>query len=145
MKKISNKYPLIVENHPEDYDGYDFITLIRYNDRNYLTIVDNMHLKFIDCYVLDMCSGEGLDESFVIDIASYWYENNRDNYPVSIEFSKAGHTASVSKILRSFAIDYVTRVIGPLPQFQMKGMERVRKRKRKSIPKGVKIIQKNLK
>jgi hypothetical protein len=145
MKKLSKKYPLIVENHPEDYDGYDFITLIRYNDENYLTVVDNMHPKFIDCYVLDFCQSAGLEEDLIIDIAQTWFKHNSDNYPISIEFSKNGHTSEVSKILRSFTIDYVSRVIGPLPKFEMKGVDKVRKRKRKPVPKGVKIVQKNLK
>jgi hypothetical protein len=145
MKRISKKYPLIVENHPDDYDGYAFITLIRYNDTNYLTIVDNMHPKFIDCYVLDLCSGANIDEELVIKLADDWYNESRDRYPISIEFSKKGQTANVSKILRSFNIDYVSRVIGPLPNFKMKGVDKVRKRKRKPVPKGVKIVQKNLK
>lgn len=145
MKRISKKYPLIVEEHPDDYDGYEFITLIRYNDDNYLTIVDNMHPKFIDCYVLDFCSGANIEEEFVIQLAQSWYLKSKEKYPISIEFSKQGQTATFSKILRSFNIDYVSRVIGPLPNFEMKGVDKVRKRKRKPVPKGVKIVQKNLK
>ena len=145
MKRISKKYPLIVEEHPDDYDGYEFITLIRYNDDNYLTIVDNMQPKFIDCYVLDFCAGANIEEEFVIKLAHEWYMNSSDKYPVSIEFSKRGETSKVSRILRSFNIDYVSRVIGPLPNFEMKGVDKVRKRKRKPVPKGVKIVQKNLK
>ena len=38
MKKHSTFQPLIVEEHPKDYTGYEFITLIKYNDQNYLTI-----------------------------------------------------------------------------------------------------------
>jgi hypothetical protein len=145
MKKISNKYPLIVEDHPEDYDGYEFITLIRHNDVNYLTIVDNTDKKFISCYVLDLCKTVGIEENTVIDIVQKWYNTSKDSYPISIEFSKLGLTNDVSKILKSFSIDFVTRVIGPLPHFTMKGTIKVRKRKRKSVPDGVRIIQKKLK
>lgn len=145
MKKISKKYPLIVESHPEDYNGYDFITLIRYNDVNYLTIVDNTDKKFINCYVLDLCKTVNLKEESVIDITQKWYDQSKDAYPVSIEFSKLGVTDDMSKILRSFSIDFVTRVIGPLPHFSMKGVTKVRKRKRKPVPDGVRVVQKKLK
>lgn len=145
IKKISQKHPLIVEAHPEDYDGYEFITLIRYNDVNYLTIVDNTDKKFINCYVLDFCKTVGIAEDVVIDIVEKWYTSSKDSYPVSIEFSKMGLTDDMSKILRSFTLDYVTRVIGPLPFFSMKGTIKVRKRKRKPVPDGVKIVQKKLK
>lgn len=144
MKRISNKYPLIVEAHPEDYDGYDFITLIQYNDVSHLTIIDNTDKKFINCYVLDLCKTVGIREDSVIETAQMWYENSHDDYPISIEFSKLGMTDIVSQIQRSFSIDFVTRVIGPLPQFSMKGTVKVRKRKRKPLPDGVKIVQKRL-
>lgn len=145
MKIISNKYPLIVEPHPENYDGYNFITLIRYNNINYLTVVDNTDKKFINCYVLDLCKTVNLKEELVIDVAQEWYQNSKDAHPVSIEFSKLGMTTIMSKILRSFAIEYVTRVIGPLPHFSMSGTIKVRKRKRKSVPENVRVSQKRVK
>jgi hypothetical protein len=144
MKKLSGKYPLIIESHPVEYDGYDFITLIQYNETSHLTIVDNSDKKFIDCYVLDLCGPSGVEEEFVIEIAQNWYDEHRDAYPISIEFSRLGATGTVSKILRTFSIDFVTRVIGPLPQFVMKGTKKVRKRKRKPVPDGVRIVQKKL-
>jgi len=141
----NNKHPLIVEAHPEDYNGYEFITLIRYNDINYLTIVDNTDKKFINCYVLDLCKTVGLNEESIIEIAEGWYNASSGSYPISIEFSKMGLTSDASKILRKFATDFVTRVIGPLPHFSMKGTIKVRKRKRKPLPEGVKIVHKKLK
>lgn len=144
MKKISKKYPLVVEPHPEEYNGYKFITLIRYNDINYLTIINNSDKKFIDCYILDLCKTVGLNEEKIINIAQTWYENNYDNYPIGIEFSKLGITNQVSKILKIFSTDYITRIIGPLPYFSMRGAVKVRKRKRKPVPKEIKIIQKKL-
>ena len=145
MKRISKKYPLIVEEHPDDYNGYEFITLIQYNDDNNLTIVDNSSKKFIDCYVLDLCRTVNIDEQYVISIAEEWYSISNRAYPISIEFSKRGLTDQMSKLLRSFSIDFVSRVIGPLPHFPMSGVVKVRKRKRKPVPPGVRVVQKNLK
>jgi hypothetical protein len=140
--KSTTKYPLIIESHPEDYKGYDFITLIRFNDENYLTIVDNVINKQIICYVLDLCAQAEINEEQVIDIANNWYANNRTNYPISIEFSKLELSGRLASLIRCFPIDYVTRVIGPLPEFEMGGATKVRKRKRKSIPKNMEFINK---
>jgi len=140
--KPQTKFPLIIESHPPDYNGYDFITLIRFNDENYLTIVDNVINKQIICYVLDLCAQSSINEEHVIEIANHWYTNNKSNYPISIEFSKLELSGKLSNLIRCFPIDYVTRVIGPLPEFEMGGAVKVRKRKRKSIPKNIEFVNK---
>lgn len=143
MKKFGNKYPLVIEEHPEDYQGYEFITLIRYNDENFLNIVDNICNKQIVTYVLDYCNQVNVDEKIIIDIAFDWYANNKKNYPISIEFSKLKISDQTAKILRCFPIDYVSRVIGPLPEYNMGGPLKVKKRKRRPIPKNMEFINKS--
>jgi hypothetical protein len=143
MKKFGGKFPLIVEPHPEDYKGYEFITLIKYNDETFLNIVDNVCNKQIITYVLDFCKPSNVPEELVIETARNWFYNNRSNYPISIEFSRVGIAKETSKILRSFAIDYVSRVIGPLPDYVMSGPAKVKKRKRKPIPKNMEYINKS--
>lgn len=138
---MTAKIPLIIEPYPEDYQGYKFITLIRYNDENYLNLVDNVINNTIISYVLDLCSPNNINEERVIDIANYWFTNNKDKYPLSIEYSKNGMAEETSKILRCFPIDYVARVIGPLTQYKMVGTYKIRKRKKKTLSKNVEIIQ----
>ena len=133
--------PLIVENHPDNYDGYPFITLIQYRKEHFLTIVDNTTTKTIKSFVLDLCGPAAVNEEIVIAIAEQWWEN-KDKYPVSFEFSKLGVTDSVSDIYRTFNIDYVTRVIGPLPKFEMQETTSIKRRRRKPVPQGVKINKK---
>lgn len=145
MKKYGGKYPLIVESHPENYTGYDFITLIKYNDTNYLNIIDNVCNKQIITYVLDLCGPSNVNEELIINIAQKWFAENHNNYPISIEFSKLNMSAQTSSILRYFPIDYVTRVIGPLPEYNMAGPFKVKKRKRKLIPKNMEYINKTSK
>lgn len=142
---MSKKFPLVVEPHPEDYDGYEFITLIRFNDESFLNIVDNVNSKYIYGYVIDLCGPAQFDEEELIQIGFEWYYSNGNRYPISIEFSKRGVTERVSSIFRAFSLDYVTRVIGPLPQFNMDGPTRIRKRKRKEISKGIEVVHKKLK
>ena len=143
-KKVSRsaQVPLIVEPHPDDYDGYPFITLIKYRDHHTLNIVDNADDKTIKTYVLDMCGPESIDEESVISIAAEWYENSRSKYPISFEFSKRGISDAMSRILRSYNIDFVTRVIGPLPSFEMKSIRATKCRRRKQVPAGVAVNRK---
>ena len=129
-----NPIPLIVEDHPDTYDGYPFITLIQYNKKHFLTIVDNSNDKVIKAYILDLCGPEGVDEEKIISVASEWYENTREQYPISFEFSRRGLTEEARKIYKSYTIEYVTRVIGPLPTFQMAGTKSIKRRRRKAVP-----------
>jgi len=138
-----NPIPLIVEKHPEDYQGYPFITLIQYKDQDLLIIVDNVDEKNIDAYVLDLCGPENIDEEHMINVVSVWWDERRERFPVSFEFSRLNETSQVSKIFRTFHIEYVTRVIGPLPHFEMNEASKIRRRKRKPLPPGMEVHHKN--
>ncbi len=145
MKKINQAFPLINEPHPETYSGPAFLTLIRFNDVDYINIVDNVINNEIVSYVLDFCPKEfdykpELREHALIEIAYEWYTSPKPDYPISIEFSRRGVSVEASKILRRFTVDYVTRVIGPLPRYEMGGPFKTKKRKRKPVPKGVEFI-----
>lgn len=137
-----NPLPLIVEKHPPEYEGYPFITLIQYRDQNLLAIVDNTTDKMIKAYVLDLCGPAKVDEEKIINIASNWYENSRDRYPLSFEFSKLGMSDEVKNIYRSYAVAFVTRVIGPLPKFEMGEVKSIKRRKKKPLPKNIEIHKK---
>jgi uncharacterized Zn finger protein len=128
--------PLIIEEHPTDYTGYPFITLIQYRHNHTLCIVDNNDEKIIKCYVLDLCGAEQVDEAKVIEIANVWYNESR-HIPLSIEFARLGMTAMTKKIYRSFNTEYVTRVIGPLPTFQMNEVHSIKRRRKKEVPVGL--------
>lgn len=138
-RKTKNICPLIIEDHPEDYEGYPFITLIQYsNDQEILAIVDNSNDKSISAFVLDICYPEKIDEKKLINIASEWYYSGRkEEYPLSIEFSRRDISEEMSRIFRIYTIDFVTRIIGPLPRFNMTNKPKIKRRRRKGLPKGV--------
>lgn len=144
MKKHLNFQPLIVEEHPKDYNGYEFITLIKYNDQNFLTIVDNITSDRVIAYVLDFCPNMNIDEENIIKIANHWYENHRANYPISIEFFKQNVAHDMSKVVRCFSTDFIVRVIGPIYKYNMKGPTKVKRRKKKSIPDGIELIDRTI-
>lgn len=134
-----NPAPLIVEQHPEDYDGYPFITLLQYKKEHVLAIVDNTDNKHVRSYVLDDCGSNSVNEETLIRVAVQWWENNKDNYPISIEFSRTGIASETQRIYKTFNIEYITRVIGPLPKFEMSETRSVKRRKRKIISKAIAI------
>lgn len=124
---------MIIENYPSTYHGYPFITLIQFNSQHLLTIVDNYDRKTIKAYVLDYCSTEGVDELSVISNAENWYNSGEPLHPISVEFSRVLFVSEASKIYRTFSVDSVTRVIGPIYSFDMDSVFKV-KRKRKVTP-----------
>ena len=134
--------PLIIEDHPSDYNGYPFITLIQHRNEHVLTIIDNADDKAIRAFVLDLCGPEKVDENQVVRIASEWYYTRNQRYPLSFEFSRLGLSEQVSKIYRTYNVEFVTRVIGPLPRFAMNEVQSVRRRRKKALSPGVEIHKK---
>lgn len=139
-----NQVPLIIEAHPDDYEGYPFITLIQYQDKHILSIIDNSDDKMIGAYNLDLCTSSNVNEENVVLLASDWYDSRRDRYPLSFEFSRLGIAESMSIIYRTYNLDFVTRIIGPFPKFNMNETKSVKRRRRKPIPEGIEIRHKRL-
>ena len=135
----SNPVPLIREDHPEEYGGYPFITLIQHQREPVLTIVDDSDDKKIRAYVLDLCGPASVDEETLIEVASSWYETNADRFPLSIELARRGMTQQTTPIFRSYNIEFITRVIGPLPRFEMNAAPSIKRRRRKPVPPGVEV------
>jgi hypothetical protein len=128
-----NPVPLIPEEYPDTYKGYKFITLIQYHRTQYITIVDNSDKKTISAFVLDRCAALNIDENVIVQLASEWYEHNLYKYPLSFEFSKNNIAHLTSRLYQTFNIEYVTRLIGPKPQYDIVGAAQVRRRKRKPL------------
>lgn len=133
--------PLIIEPYPKDYTGLPFLTLIQFRRQPMLVIVDNVDDDLIRAYVLDLCGPAHVDEERIVLTAAEWFSESRSKYPISIEFSKRGLTAETSKIYRTFDIEFVSRVIGPAPEFPMGATKSVRRRRRKPVPAGVEVVK----
>lgn len=126
--------PLVIEPHPDDYNGYPFITLIQYRKQPLLAIVDNATSEYIHAFVLDVCGPEGVDEEDVIETAIEWYKEGSSTHPISIEFSRRGMTKDTSRIYRSLNVEFISRVIGPVPLYEMSEVKSIKRRRRKPIP-----------
>ena len=131
--------PLIVEPHPRDYSGFPFITLIQYRKAPMLVIVDNADDESIRAYVLDSCGAERVDEAALISAASEWYTTNRSNFPISIEFSRRGMTPMTSRVYKVLNVEFVSRIIGPVPKYPMGVVKSIKRRRRKPISNSVEV------
>jgi hypothetical protein len=138
MTYVNKRYPLVKESHPSSYIGYPFITLLVYGEEKVLTIIDNHNKHTINAFVLDQCEIEGIDESLVIKIVSQWYYNDQ-SYPISIEFAKYPEL-NINKIYKSFNINYVKRIIGPLPEYNMEFTKKIKRKKRKISDTNMEVI-----
>jgi hypothetical protein len=139
VKNKRTNSPLLIEEHPEDYIGFPFITLIQYKKQPLLTIVDNINDSSVKAYVLDLCRSENINEDLIVTVAANWFYNNSANYPVSIEYSKQNLLETTSKIYKILNIEFITRVIGPTFRFPTNQVSSVRRRRRKGLAEGIEI------
>lgn len=138
MAKKNAVAPLIIESHPTTYTGYPFITLIEYRSQHLLTIIDSVTDKEINAFVLDVCGPESVSEELIITVAVDWFsETEGTRFPLSFEFAKRGLAEASSKIYRTYPKDFITRVIGPVPPFDMGSTGKTKRRKRRPIPAGM--------
>jgi hypothetical protein len=131
--------PLIIEPHPVDYVGLPFLTLVQYRKQPMLAIIDNLDTDAIRAYVLDMCGPEDIDEEVILTAAAEWYATNRHDIPVSIEFSRMGLTPLTTRIYRVLNVEFVSRIIGPVPKFPMNTVKSVKRRRRRVLPANIEI------
>lgn len=132
--------PLVIEPYPRDYTGLPFLTLIQFRKQPMLVIVDNADSDAIRAYVLDLCGPQQVNEEKIVLAAAEWFMTNKSNFPVSIEFARRGLTSEASKIYRTFDVEFVSRIIGPVPEFPMGAVKSVKRRRRKAVPPGVDVV-----
>lgn len=136
MKKIQ----LIPESYPENYNGYKFISLIKYNERSQITIIDNVISDNIHAFVLDECQALNLDETVLISYAEEWYSRESEKLPFSIFLSKNNIGMEYYNTIKCFPLDFVSRVLGPLFIFNMGNPMKVKRKRKKDIPDNIEIV-----
>lgn len=136
MKKLQ----LIPESYPDNYNGYKFISLIKYNERSQITIIDNVISDNIHAFVLDECQALNLDETVLISYAEEWYSKECEKLPFSIFLSKNNIGMEYYNTIKCFPLDFVSRVLGPLFVFNMGNPMKVKRKRKKDIPDNIEIV-----
>lgn len=138
-----NAPPLVLEEI-QDRANYLYLTLIEYKKEKYLTIIDNISGSDISAFVLDVAAAEDVDLAWFLSIANIWYYKSSEKYPLSFEFAKLGVKNSVTPILRTFNIDYVSRMIGKIFVYDIDSKPKIKRKRVNLIPSSVEIkLKKN--
>jgi hypothetical protein len=127
-------YPLIIEKYPDEYTGLPFVTLIQYDNINWVSVVDNMIDGKITAYIIDLCASAGLSEEYILSVCDNWHRKHSDEWPLSIEFGRLGIERQMSKTYRQFMVDKITRLVGPVREFPMTNVQSIKKRRCRIIP-----------
>lgn len=138
-----NAPPLVLEEL-QDRSNYLYLTLIEYKKEKYLTIIDNISGSDITAYVLDYADAESIDLAWLLSIANIWYYKSSEKYPLSFEFAKLGVKNNVTPILRTFNLDYVSRMIGKIFVYDIDSKPKIKRKRVNLIPSTVEIkLKKN--
>lgn len=133
-----NAPPLILEEL-QDKANHLYLTLIEYKKERYLTIIDNIRGSDISAYVLDYVDAEDIDMAWLLSVANIWYYKSSEKYPLSFEFAKLGVKDKVEPILRTFNIDYVSRMIGKIFVYDIDAKPKIKRKRVNIIPSTVEI------
>lgn len=135
--------PLILEEL-QDKANYLYLTLLEHKKERYLAIIDNIRGTDISAYVIDYAEAEGVDVTWFLSVANIWYYKSSDKYPLSFEFAKLGVKDKVEPLLRTFNLDYVSRMIGKLFVYDIDAKPRIKRKRVSVIPSSVEIkLKKN--
>lgn len=122
-------YPLYAEPHAAGYTGHQFLTLIQFRNNDVLAIVDTRTDSELRCYVLDMCSPTETDMMLLLQHAIEWHEDSPD-VPFSIYLTLHDCEDQFIKVLRSYNVEYITRVVGRVPDVLPNMIEPKKRRRR---------------
>lgn len=116
-----------------------YLTIIEYKNKSYLTIIDNIVDNQISAFVLDYASAEAVDVKWFIQIVNLWFYNNSEKYPLSFEFTKNGTFDKVSKLVKTFNFNEITRISGKLFYYDVTKKQKVKKKRAIQIPQTIEI------
>lgn len=139
-----SKTPPLVFEELQDDSNLIYLTLIEFKKIKYLTVIENIVDDEIQAYILDNLSAEGIDQDWFLSVATRWYYASSERYPLSFEFAKIGKGDVVKKILKTYNINSISRVIGKLFRFPLNEKPKIKRRKVVVIPETIEIKFKKL-
>jgi hypothetical protein len=130
--------PLILENLDSN-ENHAYLTLIIYKKQKYLVVVDNIVNEEISAFVLDFAESEDIDVNWFLSTCNLWFYSASEKYPLSFEFAKMGQLDKVKKIIKTFNINSVSRIVGRIFMFNIQNKPKVKRRKIVPVPEYVEI------
>ena len=123
---------IIIQDHPDNYQGYPFVSLIVLAKKNQLVVIDNANSQGIRSYVIDLCVPNKIDEAQFIELTQDWYDNHRQ-VPLSVYISRKGFAANMFPIFREYSIHDIQMIIGPVFTFNMEQTISTKHKRRKPV------------
>lgn len=133
------KIPGLVVERAEDQGNYYFLSVLEYRRENYLVVVDNISDEEVNAFVLDYAQQEGIDLKQLMSIITLWFYRGSGRYPLSFEFSRLGIAQRTNRIMKTFELVHVTRLIGKDFVYDLQDPPKVRRRRVSKIPAGVEV------
>jgi hypothetical protein len=133
------KIPGLVVEFASDTGNAFFLSVLEYRRENYLVVVDNISADEVNAFVLDFAQQEGIDLKQLMSVITTWFYRGSHHYPLSFEFSRLGITHRTNRILKTFELTHVTRLIGRDFRYDLFEVPKVRRRRVNRIPAGVEV------
>lgn len=140
---MTQKLPLIYEEL-YDQSNYGYLMLVEYKKIKYLTVIENLVDDEIQAYVLDQLSAESIDQDWFLSVTTRWFYSASDRYPLSFEFTKLGKGDVVKKVLKTFNVNSVSRLIGKIFVYPLNAKPKVKRRRVFQTPETVAVKFKNV-
>ncbi len=139
--KKADQPELIIEDHPEDYTGAPWVTLVKYHDdKIHLVVVNCLAEEYLWAYALEAMSPTE-QNIFHIVCAEYW-ESVLYSEPVRLRVSmdqwlvERELTHLFGPKISGYYVDNISRIIGPVRySTPLPPKSKVRRRKRIDVPK----------
>jgi len=124
----------LLHEEMSNQSNYQYLMLIEYKKVKYLTVIENLVEDEIQAYVLDQLSAEGIDQDWFLSTATKWFYSASDRHPLSFEFTKLGKGDVVKKVLKTFNVNSVSRLIGKIFVYPINDKPRVKRRRVIQLP-----------
>lgn len=131
---------LIVEPHPEDYNGVPWVTLIQYVGKNHLLVVNTLENDYLWGYSIEAMPNDEC-EVFYHLMDDYWYSRmygdfTRKYVPPDQWINERGFSSIFGHRLAAYQTSNIIRVVGPVREpEELSQRRRIKRRKRVDIGK----------
>lgn len=114
--------------HNELAKKFPFLSLGKYNDSEYLGIIQNSSQKLVSMYLYDMIPSADLKKKFLYYGDLWWWESNRE-IPINLFINFMGYNFSVFKpYLKTFIAKEFELILGPITSLSNINKKRIKRR-----------------
>lgn len=107
--------------------NFSFLSVLEFDNKKHLVIIDNSFENMIYAYVLDEAIQRKMNLEVLLPIIAKWAENPCE--PISFLFARLGVAEQTSLIFKSFEVTGITRLIGASYKFNVAASSKIKRRR----------------